>query len=72
LTAQLLKEQNKYDQIPLGLLAMLKRILPFADIVAEKIDCEMTDLLEGIIPRVFEVMHRVAKISCDYVKHGRW
>jgi hypothetical protein len=21
---------------------------------------------------MFEVMHRVASVSCDYVKHGRW
>jgi len=65
-----LKEQNKIDQIPLGLLDRLKRILPFANIVAEEIVCEETDLLEKIIPRMFEVMHMVAKVSCDYVKHG--
>ena len=58
--------------MPSGLLDRLKRILPFADIVAEEIVCEETDLLEKIIPRMFEVMHRVAKVSCDYVKHGRW
>jgi len=32
---------------------------------------EETDLLEGIIPRMYEVMHRVAKVSYDYVTHGR-
>jgi hypothetical protein len=67
-----LKEQNKYDQISLSLLDRLKRILPFADRVAEEIVCEETDLMEEIIPRMFEVMHKVAKVSCDYVKHGRW
>ena len=51
-------------------------ILPFADVVADKIVadklvCEETDLLEEIIPRMYEVVHKVAKLSCDYVKHGR-
>ncbi len=58
--------------MPLGLLDRLTRILPFADVVAEEIVCDEMDLLEKIIPRMFEVMHRVAKMSCDYVKHGRW
>ena len=67
-----MKEQNKIDQIPLGLLDRLKRISPFADIVAEEIVCKETDLLEKVIPRMFEVMYKVAKISCDYVKYGWW
>ena len=67
-----MKEQNKYDQIPSGLLDRLKRILPFANIVADEIVCEETDLLEDIIPRMYEVMHKVAKVSCDNVKHGGW
>jgi len=71
-----LKIQNEYDQIPSGLLDRLKRILPFANIVADKIVedkivCEETDLLEEIIPRMYEVMYRVAKVSYDYVTHGR-
>jgi hypothetical protein len=67
-----LKEQNKHDQVPSGLLDRLKRILPFADRAAEEIVCEETDLLEKVIPRMFEVMQNVAKVSCDYVKHGTW
>ncbi len=67
-----MKEQNKYDKIPSGLLDRLKRILPFADRAAKEIVCEETDLLEQIIPRMFEVMLKVAKVSCNYVKHGRW
>jgi hypothetical protein len=67
-----LKEQNKIDQIPLDLLDRLKRILPFADTVSEEIVCEETDLLEKVIPRMFEVLYGVAKMSCDYVKYGRW
>ena len=38
----------------------------------EEIVCEETDLLETIVPRMFEVMYRAAKISCNYVKHGKW
>jgi hypothetical protein len=67
-----LKEQNKYDQIPSGLLDRLQRILPLADKVADEIVCEETEILEKIIPRMFGVMQRVAKFSCDYVKNGRW
>ena len=68
--------QNEYDQIPLGLLDQLKHFLPFAGIVVDKIVvdklvCEEMDLLEDIIPRMYEVMHKVANVSCDYVKSGR-
>jgi len=56
----------------LGYSGPIEAHLAFADIVAEEIICEGTDLLEKIIPRMFEVMYRVAKISCDYVKYGRW
>ena len=70
-----MKVHNEYDYIPFGLLDQLERILPFGDIVADKIVadrivCEETDLLEEIIPRMYEVVHKVAKTSCDYVKHG--
>ena len=57
--------------MPSGLLDRLERILPLANKVADEIVCEETELLEMIIPRMFEVMHRVAKFSCDYVKHGK-
>jgi hypothetical protein len=66
-----LKEQKKYDQIPSVIFDRLQRILPFANKVADEIICEETDLLEKIIPGMFEVMHRVAMFSCDYVKRGR-
>jgi hypothetical protein len=46
--------------------------LPFAGIVAEEIICEEADLLEKVLPRMLEVMHRVAEISCEYVKYSRW
>ena len=67
-----MKEQNRYDQIPSGLLDRLQRILPLADKVADEIVCEETEILEKIIPRMFEVMQRVAKFSCDYVKRRRF
>ena len=68
---QLLKEQNKYDQIPLSLFDRLQRVLPLADKVADEIVCKETDILEVIIPRMFRVMQRVAEYSCNYVRRGR-
>ena len=40
--------------------------------VADEIVSEERDILKELIPRMFEVMYRVAKLSCNYVKHGRW
>jgi hypothetical protein len=40
--------------------------------VFDEIVSEETEILKELIPRMFEVMHRVAKLSCDYVKRGRW
>jgi len=67
-----LKEQNKYDQMPSGLRDRVKRILPLAKQVADEIVSEETKILMELIPRMFEVMYRAAKLSCDYVKRGRW
>ena len=71
LDVQLLKEQNKYDRIPLSLFDRLQRVAPLAKRVADEIVCEETDILEAIIPRMFKVMQRVAESSCDYVRRGR-
>ena len=68
---QVLKERNKYDQIPSVLLDRLQGILPFADKVADEIACKETEILEKIIPRMFKVMQEVAIFSCNYVKRGR-
>ena len=68
---QLLKEQSRYDQIPLNLFDQLPRVLVLVNKVAEEIVCEETDILEEIIPRMLEVVQRVAKYSCDYVRRGR-
>ena len=68
MTSQVLKERNKYDQIPSALLDRLQRISLFADKVADEIVCKETEILEKTIPRMFEVMQMVARVSCDYVK----
>ena len=68
---QLLKEQNKYDQIPLSVFDRLQRVEPLVKRAADEIVCEETDILEKILPQMFKVMQRVAEYSCDYVKRGR-
>ena len=50
----------------------LKRISFFADKVADEIVYEETEILEKTIPRMFEVMQRVAKYLCEYVRRGRF
>jgi hypothetical protein len=67
-----MKEQNQYDQMPSSLLDRLQRILPLADKVADEIVSEETDILDKIMPRMFEVMQKIAKFLCDYVKRGRF
>ena len=67
-----MKEQNEYDQMPSSLLDRLQRILPMADKVADEIVSEETDILDKIIPRMFEAMQKIAKFLCDYVKRGRF
>ena len=39
--------------------------------VADETVSEETKIMKEFIPGMFEVMHRVAKLSCDYVKRGR-
>jgi len=58
--------------MPSGLLDRLQRILPLANKVADDIVCEETENLEKVIPRMFDVMRKVAKFSCDYVRRGMW
>ena len=67
-----MKEQNQYDQMPLSLLDRLQRILPLADKVGDEIVSEETQILDKIMPRMFEVMQIIAKFLCDYVKGGRF
>ena len=71
LGVQLLKEQNKYDQIPLNLIDRLGRVSPLVWMVADGIVCEETDILDEIIPQMFKVMQKVAEYSCNYVRRGR-
>ena len=58
--------------MPSSLCNRVQRILPLAKKVSEKIVSEETEILMELIPRMFEVMYRVAQLSCDYVKRGRW
>ncbi len=55
-----------------GILDRLKRILDFANKVADEIVGEETDILEKAIPRMFKVMETVSNFSCGYVKRGRF
>ena len=57
--------------MPSGLCDCVQRILPLAKKVADEIVSEEAEILKELIPRMFEVMHRVAKLSCDYVKRGK-
>ena len=45
--------------------------MPLADKVASEIDDKKTEILAKIIPQMYEVMHRVARFSCQYVKRGK-
>jgi len=72
LIIQLLKEQNKYDQMPSNLLDQLQRVSPLADKVADEIVSEETDILDKIMPRMFEVMQTIANFLCEYVKRARF
>ena len=57
--------------MPLALLDRLQRILLLTDKVADEIDDQKTEILAKIIPQMYEVMHRVARFSCQYVKRGK-
>ena len=57
--------------MPSDLCDRVQRILPLAKKVSIEIVSEETEILKELIPRMFEVMYRVAKLSCDYVKRGR-
>ena len=58
--------------MPSSLLDRLQRVLPLADKVADEIVSEETDILDKIIPRMFEVMQKIAKFLCEYVRRGRF
>ena len=74
-----MKEQNKYDQLPSGLFDRLQRVIPLAELVANEIVSDQTEtvsdqkeIFKKFVPQMYEVMHKVAKSSCEYVKRGRW
>jgi len=65
-----LKEQNKYDQMPESIFNRLERIMPLVKLVANEIVSDQTEILKEFIPRMYEVMHQVAKASCEYIRLG--
>ena len=67
-----MKEQNKYDQMPSSLLEQLQRVSPLAEMVKDEVVSEETKLLVEVIPRMFEVMQKIANFLCEYVKRGRF
>ena len=67
-----MKEQNKYDEMPSSLLDRLQRVLPLADKVADEVVSEETEILDKIMPRMFEAMQKISIFLCDYVKRGRF
>ena len=58
--------------MPSSLLAHLQRILPLAEQVADEIVCQGTDELGKIMSQMFDVMQKIAKFLCEYVKRGRF
>ena len=56
--------------MPSEFLDRLKRISLFAHNVADEIVDEETEILEKTIPRMLDVMQKVANFSCTYVKRG--
>ena len=58
--------------MPSDLLDRLKHILNFADKIADKVVYEETEILDKTIPRMFRVMEKVARYSCEYVKRDRF
>lgn len=57
--------------MPADLLDQLQRILPLATTVADNVVCEEAEQLEEVSKKMFEVMHNVARLSCEYVRHRR-
>ena len=58
--------------MPSSLLDHLQRILPLADRVTDEIVSEETDILDKMMPRMFDAIQNIAKFLCDYVKRGRF
>ena len=58
--------------MPSSLLDQLKRVSPLAKKVADEIVSEEAEILDEILPRMFEVMQEIAKFLCEYVKRGRF
>jgi hypothetical protein len=67
---QLSKEQRKYDNMVSDLADQIGRILPFAKQVLEEITYEDTDLLEGAVRKLYDLIMDTAEFICDYVRRS--
>lgn len=67
-TFELLKEQQKYDGMLSDLADQIERILPFAKQAPEEIVYDDTELLEGAIGKLYNLIMNMAEFICDYVR----
>jgi hypothetical protein len=65
---QLLKEQQKYDDMVSDLTDQIERLLPFAKQALEELVYDDTELLEGAVRRLCNLVMEAAEFICDYVK----
>ncbi|PVF92871.1 WD40 repeat-like protein [Serendipita vermifera] len=66
-TFQLLKEQQKYDSMVSGLAEQIERILPFSKQAFEEIPYEDTELLQGALGKLNNLIMDTAEFICNYV-----
>ena len=69
-TEQLLKEQNKYDNMVSALAAGIGRILPFAEHMLDDALCNEAELLKPLIKKLFDLMVEAATFICEYAKRS--
>jgi hypothetical protein len=65
-----LKEQKKYDNMVSDLADQIERILPFAKQVLEVIVYDDTELLEGAIRKLYDLIMDTAEFICDYIRRS--
>src|SRR5258706_11686762 len=58
--------------MPSSLLDHLQSILPLVEKIEDEIVCEKTEKLGEMVSQMFEVMQKIAKFLCEYVKRGRF
>ena len=67
-----MKEQDEYDHVLSGLCERVQGILPLAEKLAGEIAYEEKEIVKELFPRMFDLLRRVAGLSCDYVKRRTW